>query len=177
MSGPTMLKMSRIVFLITILIGFSGCTQHLVIDQYPMKAGMIPDFRGGQPVALVNAQENKENVNAGSASMVKYTANTHQVTDTAIQVLQTELEKRNINTSDDADKQLRIAVHDVSVVYPFATYRCILFLKAETGDGYSGDFEGNNVSPHNPERACGGAVLRAVAAMLNDDAIQDYLSK
>jgi hypothetical protein len=174
MSGATMLKMSRIVALITILIAFSGCAQHLVIDQYPMKPGMVPEFRGGQPVALVNAQANTENVNAGSASMVKYTANTHQVTDTAIQVLETELEKRNINTSEDADKQLRLAIQDVSIVYRFR-YRCIMHLKAETGDGCIREFEGNNVSWENAWRACGGAVLRAVAAMLNDDAILAYL--
>ena len=50
-----------------------------------------------------------------------------------------------------------------------------MHLKAETGDGYISDFEGNNVSGHNPERACGGAVLRAVAAMLNDGTILTYL--
>jgi hypothetical protein len=175
MPGATMLKMSRIVTLVAILIGFSGCAQHLVIDQYPMKPGMVPEFRGDQPVALENIQTNKENVNAGSASMVKYTANTHQVTDTAIQVLATELEKRNISISEDADKQLRLAIQDVTIVYGFASYRCIMHLKAETGDGYISDFEGNNVSGHNPERACGGAVLRAVAAMLNDDTIVAYL--
>ena len=169
-----MLKMSTIVTLIAVLIGFSGCAQHLVIDQYPMKPGMVPEFSGDQPVELVNAQDNKENVNAGSASMVKYTANRHQVTDTAIQVLATELEKRNISISNDADKQLRLAIHDVSIVYPFAHFRCVLHLKAETGNGYIGDFEGNNVAGQ-PERACGGAVLRAVAAMLNDDTILAYL--
>jgi len=175
MSGATMFKMSRIVTVITILIGFSGCAQHLVIDQYPMKPGMVPEFRGSQPVALVNAQANKENMKAGSASMVKYTANAHQVTDTAIQVLEAELEKRNIDTSEDADKQLRLAVYDLHIVYGFGTYRCILLLKAKTGDGYNGSFEGNNVSPHNPERSCGGSVLSAVAAMLNDDTILAYL--
>ena len=175
MPGAMTHKMSRMIILIAVLIGFSGCTQHLVIDQYPMKQGMVPEFRGVQPVALVNAQTNKENVNAGSASMVKYTANTHQVTDVAIQVLKTELEKRNIDTSEDADKQLRLAIQDVTIVYGFASYRCIMHLKAETSDGYMRDFEGNNVSGHNPERACSGAVLRAVAAMLNDDTIVAYL--
>jgi hypothetical protein len=175
MLGTMMLKMFRIVSLITILIGFSGCAQHLVIQEYPMKPGMVPEFRGIQPVALVNVQTSKENVNAGSASMVKYTANLHQVTDVAIQVLETELEKRNMDISEDADKQLRLAIQDVTIVYGFASYRCIMHLEAETGDGYMHDFEGNNVSGHNPERACGGAVLRAVAAMLNDDTILAYL--
>jgi len=174
MPGARMLKMSRIVTLIAILIGFSGCAQHLVIGEYRMKPGMVPEFSGGKPVALVNAQDNTGNVMIGSASGVKYTTSTHQVTNAAIQMLETELEKRNINTSEDADKQLRLAIHDVSIVYPFAHFRCILHLKAEKGDGYIGDFEGNNVAGK-PERACGGAVLRAVAAMLNDDAILDYL--
>jgi hypothetical protein len=139
-----------------------------------MKPGMVPEFSGDQPVELVNAQDNKENVNAGSASMVKYTANRHQVTDTAIQVLATELEKRNISISNDADKQLRLAIQDVTIVYVF-NYRCILHLRAETGDGYIRDFEGNNDSWRNAWTACGGAVLSAVAAMLNDDTILGYL--
>jgi hypothetical protein len=96
------------------------------------------------------------------------------MTNAAIQMLETELGKRNISTSEDADKQLRLAIHDVSIVYPFAHFRCVLHLKAETGNGYIGDFEGNNVAGQ-PERACGGAVLRAVAAMLNDDTILAYL--
>ena len=174
MSGATMLKMTRIVTLITILIVFSGCTHHLVIDQYPMKPGMVPEFEGGQPIALMNAQDNMKNVMIGSASGVKYTTSTHQMTDAALQMLETELEKRNISTSEDADKQLRLAIHDVSIVYPFGYFRCILHLKAETGDGYIGDFEGNNVAGK-PQRSCGGAVLRAVAAMLNDETILAYL--
>jgi hypothetical protein len=170
MLRATMLKMSRIVSLIAILIGFSGCTQHLVIGEYPMKPGMVPEFSGGQPVALVNAQDNTGNVMIGSASGVKYTTSTHQMTNAAIQMLETELGKRNVSTGEDAEKQLRLAIHDVSIVYPFAYFRCVLHLKVETGDGYIGDFEGNNVAGK-PERACGGAVLRAVAAMLNDDTI------
>jgi len=174
MSGATMHKISRIVTLIAILIAFSGCTQHLVIGEYPMKPGMVPEFSGSEPLALVNAQDNTGNVMIGSASGVKYTTSTHQMTNAAMEMLETELEKRNISTHEDADKQLRLAVHDVSIVYPFAHFRCVLHLKAETGGGYIGDFEGNNVAGQ-PERACGGAVLRAVAAMLNDAAIQDYL--
>jgi hypothetical protein len=174
MLGETTLKMSRLITLIAILIGFSGCTQHLVIHQYPMKPGMVPEFSGSQPVELVNAQDNTGNVMIGSASGVKYTTSTHQMTNAAMRMLGTELEKGNISTSEDADKQLRLAIHDVSIVYSKPHFRCVLHLKAETGNGYIGDFEGNHVA-RQPERACGGAILRAVAAMLNDDAILAYL--
>jgi len=140
-----------------------------------MKPGMVPEFTGSQPVALVNAQDNNENTILYSNKMGdKITASMHQMTDTAIQVLETELEKRNIDNSENADKQLRLAVHDVTMTMPHPwALRCTLHLKAETADGNISEYEAINNG--NINRACGGAVLRAVAAMLNDDTIQYYL--
>jgi hypothetical protein len=55
--------------------------------------------------------------------------------------------------------------------------RVILTLSAETGDGYIGTYTGNNQSPANINRAADGAVMRAVAEMLRDGKIVDYLTK
>ena len=55
--------------------------------------------------------------------------------------------------------------------------RVIVTLRAETDDGCVGTYTGSNQTPANLYRAADGAVMRAVAEMLRDGKIVDYLTK
>jgi len=137
-----------------------------------MKEGMVPNFVGRQPVNIINAQDSAEEVLIGQVLVAhKYLANLQKWTDTAVKVLRSELHERNIETSIEAEKKIKLAIIDVDLGFS----GCTLNLKVETDDGYTRVFTGDNNSPWTPDRACGGAVLRAVAAMLNDDTILAYL--
>ena len=72
-------------------------------------------------------------------------------------------------------KELKLAITRVNLFWGAWAIRCILSLRVETGDGYIQEFEGNNASPSTLYRACDGAVTKAVAALLNDGQIRQYL--
>ena len=94
-----------------------------------------------------------------------------------MEVLKTELKKNDITVSEDAPKVLKLTVTKVYMFCGTWNARCILYLRVETGDGYTKEFEGNNSSPEGYKGAGPLAVTKAVAAMLNNDKILGYLRK
>lgn len=158
-----------------LLVILAGCTHKYVPEEYPIKPGMVPEFKGNQEITIINAQGSSEEVLIGSQGFHKWYGDLQKWTSTAIGVLKTELANQGIPVSDNAEKKLKLAVTNVNIYFEFFTIRCVLNLKVETGDGYSREFKGDNASPATLYRACAGAVTRAVAAMLNDDTIIAYL--
>ena len=164
--------------MLILLITCSGCSPRFVPQPYPMKPEMVPELSASQPVTIVNAQRRKSfKVPIGPDDNMK--GNLRKWTDTAVEVLKTELKKNDIVISEDAPKVLNLAI---TKVYMFSesvmwNARCVLYLKVETGDGYSKEFEGNSFSLDGYRGASPLAVTKAVAAMLNDDNILGYLKK
>ena len=181
MSRPLFFRASKIVIVFILLIGFFGCTRHYVPKQYPLKPGMAPEFSGSNAITVVNAQSSPGKAGKeeflGSVGAVTWRGDLQKWTDTAVGLLKTELEKRGFNVTENAPKKLKLTITRANIYQGFAAIRSILYLKVETGDGYSREFEGNNASPWTLYRACDGAVTRAVGAMLNDDKILSYLKE
>ena len=97
-------------------------------------------------------------------------------TETAISLLKTELEKNGFVVTGEADKHLNISITPKIDMIPTAFLsRCIVFLKVTTRDGYSREYEGNNISVDSLENIFGGAVGLAVEELLNDNEILVYL--
>ena len=89
--------------------------------------------------------------------------------------LRNRIFEERMQALENAQKELKLTVTQARLYWGFSAIRCIVYLKVETGDGYSNEFEGNNASPATLYRACDGAITRAVAAMLNDDMILNYI--
>ena len=159
-----------------ILIGFAGCTHRVSVEQYPMKEGMVTSSLGEGPVNVINAQDSVGEELIGQLGFHKYLANLQEWTDIAIKVLETELHDRNIVTNTEAEKTLKLAITDANFYQGAFAIRCKLDLRVETGEGDTMEFTGDNNSPWTLYRACGGAVVRAVAAMLNHPNILYYLN-
>jgi len=163
-------------FVITVqLIVFLGCTHYYVPQQYPLKLEMIPEFKGNQPISVKNTHTSNNIVLLGSQGGHKWMGDLQKWTDTAVGLFKSELGKRDVIITEDAQKELKLTVTKANIYWGFAAIRCIVYLKVETGDGYTREFEGNNPSPWTLYRACDGAITRAVAAMLNDDMILNYI--
>ena len=97
-------------------------------------------------------------------------------TETAISLLKTELEKKGFVASGEAEKRLELSITPKIDMIPAAFLsRCIVFLKVTTGDGYSREYEGNNMSVDSLANIFGGAVGLAVEELLNDNEILVYL--
>jgi len=163
-------------FMIFIFLLFSfGCTHYYVPKQHPVAPGLVPDFTGNNAIAVINAHETGKMTLIGSQMAHKWMGDMRLWTDTAVGVLQNELQIRRIKVTGDASKELKLAVTHANVYWGFASIRCIITLEVDTGEGYHKTFEGNNSSPWTLYRACDGAVTRAVEAMLNDEEILRYL--
>ncbi len=97
-------------------------------------------------------------------------------TATAISLLKTEFEKKGFVVTGEADKRLNVSITPKIDMIPTAFLsRCIVFLKVTTRDGYSREYEGNNISVDSLENIFGGAVGLAIEELLNDDEILVYL--
>ncbi|NVM20743.1 MAG: hypothetical protein HWN68_03050 [Desulfobacterales bacterium] len=177
MAELTMFRPCKMLLILILLITCSGCSTRYVPQPYPIKPEMVPNLSAAQAVAIVNVQtDTKFKVPIGPDGHMK--GNLREWTDTAVEVLKTELKKNDITISEDAPKVLKLSV---TKVYMFCgtmwNARCILYLKVETGDGYAKEFEGNNFSLEGFKGASPFAVTKAVAAMLNNDKILSYLKK
>jgi hypothetical protein len=136
---------------------------------------MVPDFTSDNAIAVINAHKTGKMALIGSQGVHKWMGDMQLWTDTAVGVLENELQIRKINVTGEASKTLKLAITHANTYPGFASIRCVLSLRVETGEGYSKEFEGNNSSPWTLYRACDGAVTRAVEAMLNDEEILRYI--
>jgi hypothetical protein len=162
------------VLFICILASF-GCSHHYTPKQYPIKTDMVQELNLNQAVSVVNNQHSENMVLMGAQGFHKWLGNMHLWTEVAAELLRSELINRGSTVTSDAPKELKLAITRVNLFWGAWAIRCILSLRVETGDGYIQEFEGNNASPATLYRACDGAVTKAVAALLNDDQIRQYL--
>ena len=164
--------MNKIIYYslsILLIIGLSGCTRVINYTPNPstFKMDAIEEFSSNNSISLINEQISTDDVEFASKGIAKFTGNLQEWTDTAIQITKRELSKRNMNvTNEDVSKKLKLSIESVKGR-----------LNVETGDGYKNYYIGDNRSPANLYRASDGAVMRAVAAMLNDPNIISYLKQ
>ncbi len=169
-------KPLKIHIILILIITFTGCSIHYAPQPYPVGRDMVPTLKVKQAVDIINTQtDTKFKVPIGPKKYMK--GNLREWTDTAVEVLKTELKKNDIAISDGASKMLKLSITRVNMFGGTWNTRCILYLKVETGDGYTKEFEGNNLSPEGFQVAGPFAVTNAVAAMLNNDKILGYLKK
>jgi len=157
------------------LIFLLGCTHQYVPQKYPLGEGAAAGLTRVGHVEVVNGQTATGLVLIGVQGAHKWMGDLRQWTDTAVQLTRDELHKRGGQTEPGAPANLTLEITRANLYWGFASIRCILYLKATTGDGYVREFEGNNSSPWTLYRACDGAVTRAVTAMLEDPKIVEYL--
>ena len=175
MTNLTMFRPCK-VLMVLILFITCGCATYTP-QPYPLTSkNVVPEFDVRQAIAIVNAQKSKSfKVPIGPDENIK--GNLKKWTATAVEVLTTELKKHDMMISEDAPKVLKLAitkVHMFSGVRVWNT-RCVVYLQAETGDGYMKAFEGNSFSLEGYREASPLAITKAVEAMLNDKTILAYL--
>ncbi len=159
-----------------LLVVSLGCMKPYVPQKYPIEKGATPNFTSSKPIAIFNAiKDTPKEVVIGYDI---YKGDLSAYTQTAVQVLKDELDKKNIRVVDEATKKLKLEVTKVSLFQPYMdVWRSTVVLKAETGLGYSKEYEGINNAYLLYTRSLDGAITRAVTAMLNDTNIINYISK
>ncbi|MFC1884377.1 hypothetical protein ACFL2O_06390 [Thermodesulfobacteriota bacterium] len=165
------------IVLFVLMIFFAGCTHYYVPKQYPVNAEAVPEIRGGGSLAIINGYESPYLMLIGMQGAHKWMGDMQQWTGTAAGLLKAELEKRKFRIIDGAPKTVKLKVVRAQIYWGFAAIRCILSLKAETGDGNTFEYEGNNASGWTLYRACDGAVTKAVTDLMKDPKIIAYLTE
>jgi len=160
-----------------VLFVTAGCTHHYVPNAKTFKLDDIHEFSSTNSIWLENAQTDSEDLLFATNGGHKFYGNLKGWTETAMAITERELTKRGMLVTGSASKKLKLSVSSIKGTFGFAVVRVETTLKAETSDGYVNTYIGDNRSPATIYRAADGAVMRAVAEMLRDGNILDFLSK
>lgn len=167
----------RLLGVLAVLCLLSGCTRHFVPDPSTFKLDAIQEFSSANSIALVNDQASSDDVLYMTSIGGDIYTNLHAWTEAAIAIMKRELSKRGMKVTDKASRQLKLSTLSVLGTSAFAFLRAETTLRVETADGYVNAYRGDNSSPAIVFRAADGAVMRAVAAMLRDEKIIEYLTR
>jgi hypothetical protein len=172
------------VLLLSVLLLLQGCVgqgrgyyYEPNPDAFPV--GPIIEFSANKNIDLINVQVSAENVvfarrrRTRDVPELKVVANRKAWTDTAIGILQRELNSRLTRVVKGAEKKLVLSVEHVSAESGIGMWRCVVSMQAETGDGYVKMFNGEAQSG-SIFRAADAAMIRAVAEVLKDYEIWKY---
>jgi len=172
----------RTFFLLIFILPVVGCTTKVVVVPVgiPTDHGMVNEFKGGSPLEIVNAQLDNNEVIICRWGQIRYYGVMHDWTQSVIIQLQKELSQREINIVPLANKKLSLWVENAEI-FPDSQVGsgriyCRLKLKVESGVGNVSVFEGNH-SAGSLDIAVGGAVTSAVAALLRDPSLLEYITK
>ncbi|GEM_PF-6596577 len=145
-------------------------------DTHKMDA--VIEFTAVGEVSLINNQLSSEEVLYLKGHR-DYYANYRKWTDIAILLINRELKQRGLMVVANTRKTLKVAVKDAETEVGWIQVKTRIVMQVETGSGYTKEFIGRN---HAGEaaiipRQTDGALMRAVAAMLNDAEVIRYLTE
>jgi len=161
---------------LVVALGFilCGCAQTYRAEVYPIAPSLITSqFSGSGPVLIKNeATEGRIQLGANNAGYT-FWGDLRQITDTAISLLSGELSNRGFFVEKEASKVLKVKVIETRISQDMGT-RCSMQFYVETADGYKRVYSAYN-SGFTHTRTCDGAITKAVADVLNDSKIIEYM--
>ena len=172
-----MIKKKLSFGMLLVLLVTVGCTHHYVPNASTFKLDDIREFSSTNSIWLENAQTDSEDLLFATQGAHKFYGNLQKWTKTAMTITEQELTKRGMLVTANSSKHLKLSVSSINGTFGFWVVRVETTLEVETADGYVNTYIGDNRSPAGLYRAADGAVMRAVAEMLRDGNIVDFLSK
>jgi len=156
------------------LVLLAGCTLQYVPKPSPEELIVVPVFQPGQPVAIVTKTAPREVLIPIPPYDLK--VDFRKYADSAIQLLQSELQKRGGVVQESSAREIRFDLTDMRVVPGAGRMRCVINFTVATGDGYLRGLEASGTS-WNFETAIDSAIVETVKAILTDDRVRKYLSE
>ena len=178
-----MKNIAKIWVLTVAVISLSSCAINDYYTPNPDTHPLDPiaqEFKSNKILSLINGQKDDfeqlyfENWSGKRRSWANY----HTWTNVAIQILNRELTARNATIDVNAEESIKLAIVDVRLIIHTVTAETQITLEANLSDGYSASYDGiNSVSQFgwNAERQIDGAIMRAVAAMLSDPKVVEFV--
>jgi len=169
------LKRCILAFLVLFILG--GCSHQYTPNASTFALESIPEFSTAKSITLRNTQSSTNEVLFGANMGHKFYGNYQEWTNTAIEITRRELIERGMDVTSDSQKSLNLSIESAKGTFGTWVVLCEITLKAETSEGYIKTYLGENRSPEGLFRAADGAIMRAVAEMLRDNEIVEYLKK
>ena len=164
----------RLVGTMLVVMVLAACTIHYVPKPSPEEPIVIPVFKPGQPVAIVNKTAPREVVLPVPTYDLR--VDYRQYADSAIQLLKSELEKRDGVVQTSASREIGLDFTDIRIVPSLGRFRAVINFTVTTGDGYERGVEASDVN-WNFQKAIDGAIVNVVKATLTNDRVRQYLSE
>jgi hypothetical protein len=175
------MKIVILPFAIATMLMMSACsTTHSYkpdIDTYEFPS--VTEFRSEHDVNVVNANQSNEPFLFGEAGMGnahKWMGNLKEWTDVAVEITNRELSARGMTINPEAPKTLQLSILEAIASSGGWGFRGNISLKATTGDGFERVYQGESPAMM-INRSADGAIMQAVAAMLRDENIINYLKE
>ncbi len=170
------LKRIQAIFLCMVLVLIFGCTIHYVPKQYPINEGAIPYFTLSSPVHVVNDLQGQSRQLVIGTDPYTFVGDLSEYTETAMNLLKSELDKKNIKNSNTAKKIIHLEIIKASLHLRGFINQTYIALKVETGKGYAREYHVINSSGLF-DKSIDSTIAKAVTSMLNDQKIIEYLTK
>jgi len=164
----------RLVMTALVVMVLAGCTMHYMPKPSPEELIVIPVFKPGQPVAIVNKTAPREVLL--SVRPYDLRVDFRQYADSAIQLLKNDLEKRGGGVQASAPREIGLDFTDIGIVPGAGGFRVVINFTVTTGDGYVRGLEASDVSVFF-QKAIDGAIVNVVKAILTNDRVSKYLSE
>lgn len=164
----------RFVGTVLLVMIFAGCTIHYVPKPSPEGPIVIPVFKLGQPVSIVNKTKPNEVVLPVETTDVR--VDYRQCADSAIELLKRDLEKREGVVQTSASREIGLNFTDIHIIPGVRGLRAVINFTITTGDGYLRGFEASELSS-TFQSALDGAIVNVVKTMLTNDRVRQYLSE
>ena len=180
-----MIYVNRAVFLKNISIVFttlfllSSCASTRAPDAMQIRPDKVPDFAITGTLSIKNVQSDSELKNLGAIGVVEFEGDLQSWTDTAVEVLTTELTRRGAKIDEQAATGLSLSVDQIVMGVEGMRYagtpRGQVEISVKTDSGYQSSYSGEYTSLI-AFKVAGGAITVAIEAMLNDPEIREFLT-
>ena len=164
----------RFVGTVLLVMVLAGCTIHYVPKPSPEEPIVFPSFKPGQPVAIINKTAPREVLL--SVQTFDLRVDYRQYADSAIQLLKSELEKREGVVQTSASREIGLDFTDIRIAPSLGRLRAVINFTVTTGDGYVRGLEASDANG-NFQRAIDGAIVNGVKGILTNDRVRQYLSE
>ncbi len=172
-------RLARILPVLITIIFFSGCSGHYLPKPGALDPEKVPPLTK-QTISIENTQTDTSIITVGKAGAGTMTGNLRMWTASAINLLITEFEQREITVKENAPKVLSLAITRAELGvsgYQYAGLpKCTVDLEVITGSEYKLNIsiESNAISPTG---ACDKAVKSAISAIFMDEGLLKYINE
>jgi hypothetical protein len=172
------------LFIFLIMIGLLGCTRHITPLKFDIDSSTIPNFYGKMPIAVIVPESADkeylvEYADPEKTGTAKIYVDLNDLYKNAKELIEMELSKHEINSSQSAEKQIKFTITKAQWEVWAGGFAIGAYLEfdIETKDGYKAHYRVQDGSSMDVSRAIGGTVSRAVEKIFQDDQIIKYFEE